>query len=106
MKAKYDLEKSVNDGLSAEFNNLHSKITAKTRERVKKNQEIDHLSDNTCPYCQQQFSDAKVKVGECEHTVKVLDIEIQNLEAEQAIIAAKIHTSAELIAGMKERLNY
>lgn len=106
LKPKYDLKKSAHDGLTAEFSNLHSKITSKTLERVKKSEEIDHLSDNTCPYCQQQFADAKVKVGECEHTVKVLDIEIQNLEAEKDIIASKIHTSAELIEVMKERLNY
>jgi hypothetical protein len=51
-------------------------------------QEIDHLQDNKCPYCKQQFEESKGKVQECLHSISDFDDKIASLQ-EAAIATAK-----------------
>lgn len=57
-------------------------LTGLRDARAKKESEIAHLGDNQCPYCMQQFAEAKVKIQECQHNLDSIDAEIAAKQSE------------------------
>ena len=56
---------------------LLSDIDRLVKARDAKTKEVEHLADNQCPYCMQQFAEAKVKVQECQHAISNYDAELE-----------------------------
>lgn len=65
--------------LKMERSRLESKLSDLQTQRVAKVKEVEHLGDNQCPYCMQQFAEAKVKIEECNHSISEFDAEIDAL---------------------------
>ena len=92
--------------------NVITKDLAESHEIIVSNtKELEHLADNTCPYCKQQFKETKEKIAECtsaiskandEHeiaTVKLKDCveDVEALNGEMEKIRAKIlHPKSKL----------
>lgn len=49
------------------------------REHKKAHEELEHLKDEKCPYCLQQFADAEEKISETENIVETTTGDIANL---------------------------
>ena len=65
MKRQIDVKLSKQNALLTTLNATNKTIEEQSEQRHKKLQEIDHLQDNKCPYCKQQFEESKGKVQEC-----------------------------------------
>jgi DNA repair exonuclease SbcCD ATPase subunit len=62
--------KQVAADISKEVVTSKKTITACEQIISKSNGEIEHLKDNTCPYCSQPFVDTKTKIAENEARIK------------------------------------
>lgn len=49
---------------------------------LKKQKEVEHLGDNQCPYCMQQFAEAKVKIAECNHSISQFTDDLNKLTSD------------------------
>ena len=59
-----------------------------TAKKTKLEKEVEHLSDNKCPYCSQQFTDVKAKVDECVATIAELEISIKSTDEKLVVLNA------------------
>ena len=88
VKRQIDVKLSKQNALLTTLNATNKTIEEQSEQRHKKLQEIDHLQDNKCPYCKQQFEESKGKVQECLHSISDFDDKIASLQ-EAAIATAK-----------------
>lgn len=75
----------VNNQLTQEINlfeKIETKVTSFTRQLSKSKQELEHLRDNTCPYCLQQYTDTTSKISELNDTIITLQDNIKSSEQE------------------------
>ncbi len=97
------LDKEVSE-LDYELNKTKSDIQAwienvarLEKSKEKKLTEIDHLSDNKCPYCKQQFEEAQGKVAECKHSIKEYDDGIEIFKKDIELYSQSIGKTEELL---------
>lgn len=67
--------KHANAPLKARLNDVIANRKAKLSE-------VEHLSDNQCPYCKQQYEEAKTKIHDCNREIADFDAEIVRLTEE------------------------
>lgn len=70
----------VNSQLTQELNlfeKTENRIDSMKRSVVKLNSELAHLSDNKCPYCLQQYVDAKSKIVELQQSIDDTNADIR-----------------------------
>lgn len=60
------------DDIKKELAHLDTTITENQKE-------LDHLNDNTCPYCNQAFADTKAKIKKCNAAIKKAEGVIDDL---------------------------
>lgn len=60
------------DGLKSEKDTIESFL-------IKKRGELEHLSDNKCPYCLQQYEDAKTQIEKIEKDIKEKEKELKSI---------------------------
>ncbi|QDJ96467.1 recombination endonuclease subunit [Xanthomonas phage Xoo-sp13] len=90
LTAKSKLEKVRINGLTDRLMSATTSLSTKNVEKAKKLDEIAKLGDNLCPYCQQQFNEAKTKIAECNHSVSTLEEDIAELSADISAIESEL----------------
>jgi DNA repair exonuclease SbcCD ATPase subunit len=67
---EYNTTTAIKQELTKEVNSLESKQQSIKRSIAKLDDELTHLSDSTCPYCQQHMTDADDKIEEIKQTIE------------------------------------
>lgn len=79
-------------------------LTGLRDARAKKESEIAHLGDNQCPYCMQQFAEAKVKIQECQHNLDAIDAEIAAKQSEASEVDVALADAESKILEVETRI--
>lgn len=72
--------------------------------RAKKESEIAHLGDNQCPYCMQQFAEAKVKIQECQHNLDTIDADIATKQTEASEVDVALADAESKLLEVETRI--
>lgn len=72
--------------------------------RSKKESEIAHLGDNQCPYCMQQYAEAKVKIQECQHNLDAIDKDISAKQDEASEVDVALADAESKILAVDARI--
>lgn len=72
--------------------------------RAKKESEIAHLGDNQCPYCMQQFAEAKVKIQECQHNLDTINADIAAKQTEASEVDVALADAESKILEVEARI--
>lgn len=110
----FDAEKALHEAMTALLNEkntldttaqqLTRDITDLKKEKARVTGELEHLSDNKCPYCSQNFADAKVKISELNNTANEIDLALSQLESEKATLLVQSEAVAKDVADIKAKL--
>jgi DNA repair exonuclease SbcCD ATPase subunit len=87
--------------------NANADVTKKNSKRMSEiADELDHLMDNKCPYCRQQFTNVKQKIEELETEKSNLYRDNVELEKNSKKIASIVEKLEDQINDVKSKLKY
>lgn len=110
-RVELEQAQTENMALKAEFNKWQAARTAVDialsglrNARIEKESEITHLGDNQCPYCMQQYVNAKVKIQECQHNLNAIDKDISTKQVEASNVDVALADAESKILEVNARI--
>lgn len=75
---------------TGQLGNLTTRLNANNRASTKAMDNLTHLTNNTCPYCLQQYGDTKTKIEELKAELNNIDADVEQIAADWTILSASI----------------
>jgi DNA repair exonuclease SbcCD ATPase subunit len=108
-KKKHEELKSISDcvkTLRRLFSDIESKLKDNSKSIQKNENELSHLKDSKCPFCKQQYAEAKDKVVEYESKLNELNETRKSLTEDFEKAEAELKDAEELEQEIKKSITY
>lgn len=94
---------SVNK-LTSEIRDVDRKLKTETKRVKDLTKELEHLSDENCPYCKQHYADAGIKAAELSNKIEELQFAVNDLEVRREELEKQLNEREQVSAELAKQI--